>query len=61
MAKEFNIPEIAEDVVLLQSSWEGAKIVQAYLEKSGDEGARQLKNRFYELWEKSKANDLKAQ
>jgi hypothetical protein len=61
VAKEFTFSEVLEDVILLQGSWEGAKIVQAYLERSGDEGARLLKNKFYDLYEKSKANDLKAQ
>lgn len=59
--KEFTIPEIAEDVILLQGSWKGAKIVQAYIDSTGEEGSRLLKNKFYELWEKSKNNDLKAQ
>lgn len=35
VVREFNIPEIAEDVILLQGSWEGAKIVQAYIESNG--------------------------
>jgi hypothetical protein len=48
-------------VISLQGSWEGANIVQAYIENTGEEGSRLLKNKFYELWEKSKSNDLKAQ
>lgn len=61
VAKEFPIPEIVDDVVLLQGTWEGAKIIQAELENTGEEGAKLIKKKFIELWEQNKSNDLKAQ
>jgi hypothetical protein len=44
----------------LQSTWEGAKILQHHAEK-GDDHLKALKDKFYELWERSKENDLKSQ
>lgn len=35
VVKEFHMPEVVDDVILLQGSWEGAKICQSYLEGSG--------------------------
>lgn len=52
---------VVEDAVLLQGSWEGAKIIQNFIDSSGDEGLKQLKDKFYDLWERSKNNDIKAQ
>jgi hypothetical protein len=31
VVREFHVPEVVDDVLLLQSTWEGAKIAQAYL------------------------------
>lgn len=31
VVKEFHMPEVLDDVVLLQGSWEGAKILQSYI------------------------------
>jgi hypothetical protein len=36
VVRKFNMTEVVDDVILLQGSWEGAKIAQAYLETSGE-------------------------
>lgn len=36
VVKEFHMPEVVDDAILLQGSWEGAKIAQTYLENSGE-------------------------
>ena len=61
VVKERTIPEVADDAILLQSTWEGARVLDTYLKNSGDEAIRFVKAKFYELWEKSKNGDIKAQ
>jgi len=40
------LPCLTDDAVMLQGSWEGAKIVQSYIEGRGDEALQKMKAKF---------------
>ena len=60
ISKEVDLPGAIQDSVLLQSSWEGARILDQCIGRS-DSNMKNCKQKFYSLWQRSKQNDIKAQ
>lgn len=61
VSKNLELPGVPEDVLMLQASWEGANIVENYIQTRGEEALRKVKDKFYGLWERSKEGDIKSQ